>query len=273
MYFYAKPVREFCMGAIDSIELLVRSAHRVRILDLLCEYGSLEKHTLGSELDASRTTVGRNLTALEEQGWIRRTNGDCAITRQGELVAAEFRDLVETVEVTDKLDSFMRWVPDGSLDLDLRLLADAEIVLAKPGDPWSMINRHVQTIKGMEQGRGILPFTGLHATEASNQQVVQNGARGELVVEPEIADLFRSAPEYTELWTEMVDTGRFELFTYNGTFPYALCIFDDTVQIVVAEGDEPRALLESTNDEVKEWAIETYQDYKQQTKEHPFSRE
>lgn len=240
------------MGAIDSIELLARSEHRVRILDLLCEHGSLEKHALGSELDASRTTVGRNLTALEEQGWIRRMNGDCAITRQGELVAEEFSDFVETVEVTDKLDSFMRWVPDGSLDLDLRLLADADIVLAKPGDPWSMINRHVQLIKQTEWARGILPFTGLHATEAAREQVMENGMRGELVVEPEIGDLYRSAPEYAEVWEEVLATGQFEISTYDGTIPYSLCIFDDTVQIVVAEGDEPRALLESTAEEVLE---------------------
>lgn len=255
------------MSAIDSIELLARSKHRIQILDLLSEHGELEKHVLRSGLDASRTTVGRNLTALEEQGWIRQTNGDCAITRQGELVTEEFQDLVATVELGDKLDSFMQWVPDGSLGLDLRLLADADIVLAKPGDPWSMINKHVQTIKQAKRARGILPFTGLHATEAANEQVVQNGARGELVVEPEIVDLFRSAPEYTELWKEMMATGRLELSVYDGTFPYALCVFDDTVQIVVAEGDEPRALLETTNDDVWEWAVNTYENYKRQSNE------
>jgi predicted transcriptional regulator len=253
------------MGAVDTIELLARSKHRVRILDLLCKHGSLEKHALGEEIDASRTTVGRNLAALEDQGWIHRTNAHCAITRQGELVAEAFGDLVETVRLADKLQPFMQWVPDGALDLDLRLLADADVVLAEPGNPWAMINRHVQLIKQMEQARGILPFTGSHATEASNEQVVENGARGELVVEPEIADLYRSAPEYTELWEEMVATGRFELFVYDGTIPYALCVFDDTVQIVVAEGDEPRALLETAADDVREWAMETYRRYKRQS--------
>jgi predicted transcriptional regulator len=154
------------MGTIENIELLARSAHRVRILDLLCEHGSLEKHALGSELDASRTTVGRNLSALEEQGWIRRTNAHCEITRQGELVAEAFGDLVETVEMTGTLNSFLQWIPDGSLDLDLRLLRDADIVLAKPGDPRSMINRHVQTIKEMEQGRGYV-FTPTQLREQS----------------------------------------------------------------------------------------------------------
>ncbi len=66
--FMWKHLLVLLMGGIEDIELLARSKHRVRILDLLCEHGSLEKHVLGDRLDASRTTVGRNLNALEEQG-------------------------------------------------------------------------------------------------------------------------------------------------------------------------------------------------------------
>lgn len=250
------------MSAIETIEFLARSEHRVRILDLLCEHGSLEKHALGEQLDASRTTVGRNLDALEEQGWVRRTNSHCSVTRQGELVAASFADLVSEVELTDKLQSFMQWVPDGTLDLDLSLLADAEVTLAKPGDPWAMINKQVQLIKETEWYRVVLPFTGLHATEAANEQIVRNGAQGELVVEPNIADLYRSSPEYANLWGEMEKTGRLELFAYGGTLPYSLGVFDDTVQIVVADGDDPRALLETASGAVRKWALEQYHDYK-----------
>ncbi|WP_256686849.1 helix-turn-helix transcriptional regulator [Halococcus qingdaonensis] len=250
------------MSAIDTIELLARSEHRVRILDLLCENGTLEKHVLGDRIDASRTTIGRNLDALEEQGWISRTNGTCTITRQGKLVAEAFADLVSEVELTDKLRSFMRWVPDDTLDLDLSLLAESKITLAQPGDPYAMINKQVQLIKETEWYRVVLPFTGLHATEAANEQIVGNGAEGELVVEPDIADLYCSAQEYAELLREMVATERLELFAYDGTLPYSLGVFDDTVQIVVAEDDEPRALLETTNETVREWALERYRSYK-----------
>ncbi len=166
------------------------------------------------------------------------------------------------VELTDKLQSFMQWVPDGTLDLDLSLLADAEVTLAQPGDPYAMINKQVQLIKRTEWFRVVLLFTGLHATEAANEQVIQNGAQGELVVESDIADLYCSSPEYAELWGEMEATGRLELFAYDGTLPYSLGVFDDTVQIVVAERDNPRALLETTSETVREWVLEQYHDYK-----------
>lgn len=257
------------MGPVENIELLARSEHRVRILDLLCEHGSLEKHALGSRLDASRTTVGRNLAALEEQGWIRRTNGDCTITRQGELVAKAFDDLVGEVELAAKLQSFMQWVPDGSLDLDLSLLADAEVTLAQPGDPWAMVNRHVNAIEKTSDDRVVLPVTGLHAFEAIHRKIVDGDARAELVAAPSVAETFRTNPDYAPLFEELVATDRFEVRVYDGTVPYYLGVLDSTVQIGVDEEEDPRALLETTNEEVREWALEQYRGYKRRS--HEFS--
>lgn len=253
------------MGAIESVELLARSEHRIRILDLLCENGSLEKHALGSELDASRTTVGRNLAALEEQGWIRRTNAHCAITRQGELVTEKFRDFVDTVKLVDELEPFLKWVPDGTLDLDLRLLADAEVLLPEPGDSWAMVNRHVAVIGETNHDRAMLPVTGLHAMEAIHRKIVSGDARTELVVEEKIAETFQSNPNYAPLFREMVETGRFEVRVCNGEIPYYLGVLDGTVQIGVDEDGKPRAMLETAVDEVEDWAMDVYEEYERRS--------
>jgi predicted transcriptional regulator len=253
------------MGAVNIIELLARSEHRVRILDLLCEHGSLEKHALGEQLDASRTTIGRNLDALEEQGWIRRTNSHCSITRQGELVAAAFADLVSEVELTDKLQSFMQWVPDGTLDLGLEHLTDAEIILPEPGDPYAMVNRHVELIRETADDRVILPVTGLHAFEALHQKIVEENATSELIVEPTIEETFRTNPSYVELYGEMVATGRFDIRVYDGDIPYYLGVLDDTVQIGVSEDGEPRAMLETENEAVGDWAAGVHAEYKRES--------
>ena len=254
------------MSAIETIELLARSEHRVRILDLLCESGSLEKHVLGDQVDASRTTIGRNLDVLEEQGWIRRTNAHCEITRQGELVAEKFRTLTETVALGSKLDAFMRWVPDGALDLDLELLTDAEIILPEPGDPDAMVNRHVELIRETANDRVILPVTGLHAFEAVHRKIVEENATSELVVEPTIEETFRTNPSYVELYEEMVATGRFDIRVYDGDIPYYLGVLDDTVQIGVSEDGEPRAILETESEAVADWAAGVYAEYKDESK-------
>jgi predicted transcriptional regulator len=248
--------------AVEKIEFLARSAHRIRILDLLREHGKLPNHELRDHFNASRTTVGRNLAALEDQGWIRRTNSTCEITRHGELVAEAFGDLVDTVEVTNSLESFMQWVPEGSLDLDLQHLADADIVLAKPGDPWAMVNRHVAAISETSDDQAMLPVTGLHAMEAIHRKIVSGDARTELVAEPSIVKTFQSNPDYAPLVEEMVDTGRFEIWLYNGDIPYYLGVLDSTVQIGVDEDGEPRAMVETDTEAVADWAVEVYESYK-----------
>ncbi len=248
--------------AVEQIEFLARSEHRVRILDLLCEHGRLTNHELRDHFSASRTTVGRNLAALEEKGWIRRTNGECEIARHGELVTEKFSDLMETVRLVDRLEPFVKWVPDGALDLDLRLLADAEILLPKPGDSWAMVNRHVSIISETSHDRVIIPVTGLHAMEALHRKIVHGDARVEAVAEPNIAEVFQSNPDYSSLFEEMVDTGRFEVRVYDGDIPYYLGLLDETVQIGVDEDGEPRAMVETENEAVADWAASIFEEYK-----------
>lgn len=244
--------------ATESIEVLLR---RIEIAEQVSER-PMDKRELVAELGVSRSTIDRATRELQTVGLLAYSDGTFELTSSGRMAMAGFFDLVDDIELRQRLEPFFRWIPDPEFDLDPRLLADAEVVLAEPGDPYAMINKHVSTINNMESCRGLLPFTGLHAQEAAHEQIVRHGARAELVMKPEIADVQRFDSSYAELTSEMQATGRFELFVADGTIPYALCMFDDTVQIVVAEGDQPRALLETENERVLEWAEGVYQGYK-----------
>jgi predicted transcriptional regulator len=252
--------------AIEDIEFLASSRTRVRILDLLSQHKELDKQELRDQIDASRTTVQRNLDTLVDQGWIQNTNRTYEIDTCGDLVAEKFLELTETIEIERRLQPFLKWVDRPEFDLDLHLLADAELLVAEPGDPWSMINRQVQLIRETDNGGiGFLPFTGLHACEVTHNQILNHDASYELVVMPKIADTHFSDPAYGNLFTEMIDSGRLNYFVYEGDLPYSLVIIDGTIQIIVADGDEPRAMLETDSEEVREWAEEKYESYKQRS--------
>jgi hypothetical protein len=85
-----------------------------------------------------------------------------------------------------------------------------------------------------------------------------------VVVVPEVAEMFQSNPDYVELFEGMVDTGRFEVYVCGSGIPYYLGIFDRTVQIGVNENGEPRGLLETDSEEVREWAERKYDSCKQE---------
>ena len=85
-----------------------------------------------------------------------------------------------------------------------------------------------------------------------------------MVVVPEVAEMFQSNPDYVELFNGMVDTGRFEVHVHGGGMLYYIGILDDTVQMGVDEDGEPRGLLETDSEEVREWAENKYDSYKQE---------
>lgn len=252
-------------NAAESIERLTRSSNRIYLLTEFHQHKQLSRDQLKEIGDTCRTTLQRNLNALEEQGWIENPGGiTYRITPCGELVAEEVLDLVKTTCIADQLQDVFQWVPLSKLDIDLRLFANADIWTPEAGDPYTMINRHIQLLRNAEQYRGLLRVTGLHAHEVGHEMVVHHGAQGELVVTPEVADIHITKPQYAALTEELFETGRFELFVYDGSLPYSLIITDEGVQIGVDDAGEPRALLESTSDEVHEWANQVYVDYKQQ---------
>jgi len=249
-------------NGIDDIEFLARSPNRVQILETLAETGHAEKDELQATIDGSRTTLTRNLYALEDRGWIQTANPTCTVTPAGQELVEDFLDVVKSMEVGMRFEEFFKWLSADEFDLDIQALADAELFTPEQEDPYAMINRHVEKLEETEHSRVLLPLTGLHAHETGHEQILTNGAEVELVVTPDVADTHQSAPKYDELTTEMVATNRFDLYVYEGTIPYGLALLDETVQILVDEDGEPRAMLESDGEQVQQWAEHTYETYK-----------
>lgn len=247
-----------------DVALLTRSRNRIRILEEFVDHGERHRDELRSASDVTRTTLNRNLDALEEAGWVRSDGLTYRLTPCGELVAEAVIDLVETTHVANQLQDALRWLPVSALDLDLRHLGDAEVWVPEPGDPYAMVNHHVRTIRSMERCRALLHVTGLHATEAGHEAVVEGGADAELVVTPAVAETLTGKPEYEALLDEMRATGRCDLLVYDGDVPFSLAVFDGTVQLLADEDGEPRALVESDADAVRTWAVDCYETYRQE---------
>ena len=250
-------------AGIEELQFLSRSETRVRILDELHRDGTLSKNELKRRLDASRTTIQRNLNALAEHGWVRDRNRSYELAHCGRLIAEDYLDLVDRLGVVSDLRPFLRWVDPADLDVDFRSLADATVTTAKPGDPWAMVNRHVAALETMDRGRVVLPLTGMSAVKACRDRVVDAGASAEMIVSPDVEETVRSDPTYSDHHAEMLETGRYELRVYDGEIPYYLGLVDDLVQIGADEDGEPRALLETDDESVYAWAERTIDEYRE----------
>ncbi|WP_435180696.1 helix-turn-helix transcriptional regulator [Halorussus sp. AFM4] len=248
-------------GGRADIEFLARSAVRVEVMDALRREGELSRTELRDRIDASRTTVQRNLEALEDRGWVRSRGRAYSLATCGELIADEFTGFRETVSAAEHLQPVLKWLDRSDLDLDLRLLSDATVVTASQGDPWAMVNRHVKRLEEAETVRAILPLVGLHAMEVTRDRILDGSARIEFIGTSSVIDTLRNSSDYRPIYDDLLGSDRFELYATDEEVRYYLGVLDDIVQIGVDEDGEPRALLETENSEVHRWARDTYAEH------------
>lgn len=253
-------------GAIQEVEFLVRSEARVRILVELAD-GDRTRDELRETIDVDRTTIQRNLGALRANGWVYEDNRSYSLEPHREPAVRELLSLLDSVQLTGQLEQFLKWIDLSRLEFDLDRLRDAEVWTAKSGDPWAMVNKHVGGLREMDEGRLLLPVTGLGPKQALHERVVEHDARAELIVSRDVLETYRSHPEYADYFRELRESDRVRYWVHDGEIPFYLGILDETVQIGVSENEEPRALLESTDSVVREWAERFLDDYRERATE------
>lgn len=248
------------MQDTETDEFIEKIGKRARILDsLLAE--PKDKRDLTDDLDISRSTINRGIRELEAVGAIEYVDGEFVPTVCGREAATKYRCFREQMETIQQLEPFLRWIPPDEFEVDLEHLSEASLHLPDPSDPYSMINHHVETLRETETIRAVLPFVGLHATEAVHERVVDHGARSEIIVQAETAETLLSG-DYERFMREMSTTGRLDVYVTERPIPYYLGRLDDLVQIGVDQHSEPRAILDSTDATVRDWAAEKYQSFK-----------
>ncbi|WP_135821183.1 helix-turn-helix transcriptional regulator [Halostella litorea] len=255
---------------LDRVAYLARAESRVRILEALLESGSATQRDLRARLDASRTTVARSLRSLEETGWVERDARTYRLTPAGRLVADSFLDLVDTVELTEGLSAFLEWFPRSELPFELDRLADAEITTSDAGDPYAPARKQSEILRTADRMRLFLPSIDMEGTKLITERVTEGGLEAETVIAPGLEATVES-DDFGPLLREKVATGRSDVYVAESDLGFYLGLADDgTVQIGVEDGDGlPRALVETADARVREWAEETYERYRADARPKP----
>ena len=249
-------------GTIEQIEFLARSGIRARLLEILHQRREISRDQLREEFEASRVTVQRNLNSLVDRGWVKNTNHVYSIAPCGDLVAEGFNECHQKVRAADRLQPFLRWISTEDLDLDLSHLSDATVFATTKSDPYSPVNRHVETLRTATRVQAMLPSVGRDAAELTSRRAKDGAAEYELVVTEGCEKVLREDEKYARYIDEAVETAHFSVSVFEGEIPYYLGILDGTVQIGVEDDDGiPRALVESKSAHVREWADETISSY------------
>ena len=112
----------------EIIECLCNSPQRIKILDALDDT-RMDVREVMEALDSPRSTVQRNLSVLEEQGWVETAGSGYTTTTVGELLRAEFVGMGETATKIERMAPFLNTV-DEPAEVAIGQLSDMLVTTA-----------------------------------------------------------------------------------------------------------------------------------------------
>jgi predicted transcriptional regulator len=253
---------------LEDIAYLTRSENRVEVLALLAE-GPRDRTALKEATDVSRVTMGRMLGELEDRGWISRDGHDYCVTHVGRIVAEDLSRLLRTTNTAQKLREVEAFLPVEAFDFDLRRLDDAEVFRPTRSDPNAPMRRMSALLSASDRVRVFAPAVAPLAVRAHRERVLDaEDHRASVVFTPDAVDVALSDPDMRTWFREMVETGRYEWFRYDGTFPANVVIADGTVLLTLYDDTSEsgfHSMVESDDDRVRSWAVSTFERYRSES--------
>lgn len=246
-------------SSLEALDFLSRSPSRIAVLQALREQPST-RDDLREALDASRTTLIRVLTDLEDRGWIEASDRRYDLTPEGSFLADEITRLLENLETAQRLDGALAWLPVETFDFELQRLADAEVVTLRWNDPASM-RLLAERLEGADRVRSVATTVSREVADMLRTLTVEQAGSYEGVLSGAVLETIRGHPVLREQFQEVLASGRATLHRYEGDRPLPmLMVIDDEVAVCNHGSDGPQMEAILTRDPgVRSWG-ETYVD-------------
>lgn len=250
--------------ALDDIEFLARSAHRIGVLAALAEEPR-DRHELCTTTGASSPTIGRILGDFEERRWIVRDGPTYELTPLGEYVADRFDGLHEAMRTERKLRDVWEWLPREMEGFSVDMFANAVVAYPGPEYPYRPVERVTQMIEATDTVRGF--GTTLYKTsnlEAFCHRVI-DGMQVEYLYAPEI--LKAVAAWNPELAVKAFECENCTILLHDALPDDERCglnIMDDCIGICGHDREtaQLQAVIETDDPEARGWAVSVYEQHR-----------
>ncbi len=250
--------------ALDEIEFLARSEHRIECLDALAERPH-SRADLQAITGASSSTIGRLLHEFETRGWIRRDGQQHRATSDGLFVAGEVTTLLDRIETRQQLRDVARWLPAEKLGISMESFSEAVVTVADSDDPYKPVRRYDELIADAGTMRAFGTATLKSANAGSLYRNVREGMKTEIIYPPPIVEaVLEWSPSAAKRGLE---GGNLTILLHDA-LPCGLTIFDDRVALTGYDPDTGmlRAIVDTNSPEAREWAEALYESYRNEAR-------
>ncbi|ELY63173.1 helix-turn-helix transcriptional regulator [Natrinema versiforme] len=248
-------------ATLERLEFLIASPNRYRLLRSLSERAA-SPDALGEELDLPRSTLRRNLTALEKQGYISHvvTENRYEITVAGEIAFEAVRDALSAVELGASLGPFFERFP-AELPISSDALTSCDITVSTTDTPFEPLYHVRRSVVDATRVSGFVPTINPLYIETLHECITEDLTLD--VVAPPTG--YESAsPDYDETLAAIDASENVTLYESSAVPEYALGIVDETV-LIGAFDERMRThsvLAAPSQSELLQWATETYDEIK-----------
>ncbi|MDS0476883.1 transcriptional regulator [Natrinema sp. 1APR25-10V2] len=250
-------------SALDAIQFFADSANSVHVFEALTA-GSTTSRDLTEQTGASRSTVARILDKGESRGWITSEGSQYELTEEGEIMTAEFRTYLQTVEGIQHLGDAIEWLPAPVHSLDYRHFRTADLITPKTPTPSRPYDHVAEKIRSTDEVRSLVEVTLPRYVTLIHDQVNERQLDTELVIDADWIETLPAESEQLPLLRARAE--RDSIWTCDGGVPLNMHLFDDSVAIWLGEDrDEERVvrgLLVVEVPAVLSWAEGLYEDYR-----------
>lgn len=250
------------MPSDDIAQFLANSPERLALLTSLSQ-GPASPSELGTEHDASRRSIQRNLAEFVEREWAESDGGTYSLTVTGKLVAEKHGAYIETLDLIDEFARFFRYLPDRDHAPETAWLTDATITVATEEDPQAPVHKYVTSVTQLETGRirMLSPVLSRLFHEAHAKLALREVHTELLMPAPMVGEARERNPLEFEA---VIGLDLFELYSLPEEFTVGLTLGDD--ELLMAAYDDVgqlRALVESREPAFYTWASNLFEQYRE----------
>lgn len=253
--------------ASEELQFLLRSETRLNVLSALAQRAPLETDVLEETLDTSRRTLTRTLRQLEDRRLVEETEDGYRLTAFGETQAASFREWLRRDELARAFRPVLGRIEADLLGFDIERLRGATLTVADESQPYAPLDRTLALRAEADRIRELAPSVERRSVEQLADRTDAGEALAvEIIMSAATARAARSRPAYEDALAAVAAADEVTQYVHPGGFPFVLAVMDETVVLGVADDGNPNAVLETTDDAVREWAEATLDQYREEAR-------
>ncbi len=248
-------------SAIQAIEFLARSEHRVATLEALSERRR-DRRDLRAVTGASDPTIGRAVRDFEDRSWIVRDGPYYEVTPLGEFVTDRFFELLDGMRTGETLREVWQWLPREMEGFAVEYFEDAVVAYPGPNYPYAPVERVTHLLESTDSIRGL----GTTIYKSGNLDVfcrrVIEGMETEYVYS---LSILRAIVDWNpELTARAFECDNCTVFVHDALPDDDRCglnVMDDCIGLC---GHDPEtaqleAVIDTASPEAREWAEAVYE--------------